>query len=162
MVEMPSGCLTLSFRQPNGQTMNNALKILVVEPDADVRETICSVLRELGMETTPARGVRSADAALAGGDIDLAMSEVALADGSGLALARKLRATGIPVVLMAAGPAPDSECAAVAPFLRKPFRLSRLLRIIASAAPIRARSGMAHFAPRPANPTVPFLRRIRE
>ena len=119
--------------------MLNTLRILVVEDDPDIRETVRGMLRALGHAVIEAA---SADEALTLTDIPglgLVLSDVNLPGRlSGLDLAERLLARDHPVrvVLMTSLPAGDGRRAraeALAPVLAKPFDATTLAACLGAA-----------------------------
>jgi CheY-like chemotaxis protein len=105
-------------------------RILVVEPHPDIRRLLELVVRRLGHEpVVPLRGQPAPT------DVDAAVVEVA--EASGLAVARRLRERGCPLVLTSIYPA-DGEARSLEPvaYLVKPFPLHRLERALAAALPV--------------------------
>jgi CheY-like chemotaxis protein len=76
---------------PGGRT-DSSFSVLVVEDNDDVRELISENLRELGHRSVPARDRAEALAACGEQSIDVLLTDVALPDGSGIALAGTLAA----------------------------------------------------------------------
>jgi CheY-like chemotaxis protein len=110
--------------------MSGKLRVLVVDPDALVREAICALLESLGMRAVPADTVAAALSA-APNEVDLALIEMQLDVGTGRTLARQLQARGVPALLMSTAPVADAEpVMAGLPVLEKPFRLHRLQQMI--------------------------------
>lgn len=101
--------------------------ILIV--DDDLADLLAVILAEEGYRV---RAVRRGEAALAAVEHArpaLVLTDVAHPGPDGIALARRLRERGIPVVLMSAGH-PDPRLPGV-PFLAKPFALDALLCLVA-------------------------------
>jgi two-component system cell cycle sensor histidine kinase/response regulator CckA len=107
--------------------------VLVVEDNARLREVTSKILRGQGYEVIEARGGIEALklASGRGARVDLLVADLALPDGSGSTLARRLRRRQpqMKVLLMSgyAPPgAPDDSCT----FLPKPFRPSELVSCV--------------------------------
>ncbi|MFI4980460.1 MAG: ATP-binding protein, partial [Nevskiales bacterium] len=114
--------------------------ILVVEDDADVRLTTCSMLRELGYSVREAESGPAALRILAvDHSIDLVFSDVIMPDGmSGIDLARELKARrpSLPVLLTSGYTAQRIVPEAIAnglAVLRKPFSMPELGQSILEA-----------------------------
>jgi PAS domain S-box-containing protein len=114
--------------------------ILVVEDDADVRLTTCSMLRELGYSVREAESGPAALRTLAADhSIDLVFSDVIMPDGmSGIDLARELKARrpSLPMLLTSGYTAqriiPEALANGLA-VLRKPFSMPELGQSILEA-----------------------------
>jgi DNA-binding response OmpR family regulator len=111
-------------------TVTPVARILIAEPHPDVRTLLELVVRRLGHE-----------AIVGGGDDELDLSEVDAGviepgEGSGLPVARRLRALGRPVVFTSIFPA-DDETLGLEPaaYLVKPFALHKLESALAAALP---------------------------
>lgn len=117
------------------------LKVLLVDDDADVRDSIAALLVELGCEPTPcADGFTALARAGAGDRFDVALVDYAMPGMTGVEFARRLSVArpDVPVVLMsgyldAAEPSPWLEGALAKPFTPEALR-ERLARARASAA----------------------------
>ena len=70
----------------------SCLNVLVVEDNDDLRDLIAENLRELGHEPVPARDRASAMRTFGERPIDVLLTDVALPDGSGIALASAISA----------------------------------------------------------------------
>lgn len=108
-----------------------ALRLLLVEDMAPVREALAALLRGEGHEVTTAVDGQDALDRLATTGVDLVLSDVSMPRLSGVALARALRARvpPIPVVLMT-GYADHGEAHDVALTLDKPFSRDELVAAI--------------------------------
>jgi DNA-binding response OmpR family regulator len=80
------------------------VRILLVEDSPRVAETVSAALRALGHFVVLAGGVHAADAAFAAQPFDMAIVDVGLPDGCGLAWCRSTRESGsdLPVILLTA------------------------------------------------------------
>jgi DNA-binding response OmpR family regulator len=107
-------------------------RILIVEPHPDIRRLLELVVRRLGHEPVVRRDGQPEPEAIDAGVIEPG-------DGSGLLVARQLRARGLPVVLTSIYPA-DAEARSLEPaaYLVKPFPLHRLERALTAVLPIAA------------------------
>ena len=108
-----------------------ALRILMVEDDADAMATTLDILRSIGHWAT---GVSSAESAMARylpGAFDLLMLDVNLPGLSGMDLAAKLLAThSIPVLFVSGEPEPAEHPHGDAVWLRKPYAIDELERAL--------------------------------
>lgn len=68
------------------------LRVLLVDDHADTADLLRMLLVRRGFEVTTARSVATALAAAESGPIDVLVSDIGLADGSGCDLLRQLRA----------------------------------------------------------------------
>ena len=108
------------------------MKILLVEDDTALRGALEELLTREGYELIKASNVRSAVEAM-NPEIDLAMLDVGLPDGDGVALCRKWRSEGLetPILFLTAK---DEELDVVRgldaggnDYVTKPFRMQELL-----------------------------------
>ena len=102
--------------------------VLVVDDDRHIVEVLAQALEFEGYAVRKAYDGMGAlqEAALA--PPDLVLSDVAMPRLNGIALAQRLRARGVPVVLLSAAVA-DPMLAGV-PFVPKPFDLDHLLGLV--------------------------------
>lgn len=70
------------------------MRILLLEDDAYLRQGLSELLRREGYALLVAASLAEARQALAGAEVDLAVLDVLLPDGNGVALCRQLRAQG--------------------------------------------------------------------
>lgn len=111
-----------------------APKILVVEDDVDIGETICALLGDEGLDTAMTPTLAEARAALSEGGVDGVILDYGLPDGTGDELLEELSrvpASSPPVVLASAHP----DAVAVAKhygiaFIAKPFDLDVLIAAV--------------------------------
>jgi CheY-like chemotaxis protein len=112
----------------------NALTVLVVEDDADTRDTIGSVLEEGGYRVTAAQNGRQALGCLTGGPApDCMVLDLMMPIMDGWSLVAEMRLGGLPAVPILVVTAADSSAYPV-PFrqvLRKPINPERLLTLVA-------------------------------
>jgi CheY-like chemotaxis protein len=124
-------------------------RILVVEDDQEMSETLCEALTDHGYEPIPAANGQEALERLRGGSeppsvilLDLAMP---VYDGRAFRSAQLADPAfrGIPVIVLTAQPDAAQVCAemAVDAFLRKPVRLDPLLSLIRRHVDERAFAG---------------------
>lgn len=117
--------------------MDARRRVLVVEDDADVRETLALALREAGFEATVAiDGVDGLERLRAGFVPDVLLIDLRMPrlDGESLVTAVRsdVRFADLPVITMTGDPAEPTARGEVVAHLRKPFDLDDLLAIIAS------------------------------
>lgn len=130
-------------------------KVLLVDDDALLRETLAEALRAAGMIVSEADNGATAFAMIGGGGFDLVVTDLYMPDGDGLELLMRMRDAAIatPVIVMTGGvkdnlgapdPLTEPSLRAARIFgalrtLRKPFMPSELIREIeAIAAQTRA------------------------
>jgi len=123
------------------------LRILLVDDDPAVRETVGSLLRTLGHEILEADGGAAGIARLAEGPVDLVMTDLGMPEVNGWDVARaaKAQAATLPVILMT-GWGDQATTGATTPgvadrLLAKPFRLEELTRALAELQDRRSGSG---------------------
>jgi DNA-binding NtrC family response regulator len=124
------------------------LRVLVVDDDDAVRETIAETLEEEGFGVETASGAESALAALARSRPDIVLSDIRMPDMDGLELLELLRARApdVDVLLMTAYEDMPTVARAMRDgafdFLVKPLRADRLLEVLARVGSDRlARAG---------------------
>lgn len=120
-----------------------ALRVLVVDDDADVREVVSFQVSLLGHAAVEADSVASARAVIDGGVVDAVVTDLDLAGEDGRAVARAATAAGLPAIGMtgaaaraAAARAAAAPAAAGEPFdlvLQKPVELDELAAALAAA-----------------------------
>jgi len=133
-------------------------RILVVDDEPGIRETLVHLLRALGYEVVEADGGRAGLARLAEAPVDLVLTDLGMPDMNGWEVARaaKARAPRVPVVLVTGwgedGPAPGADHSLVAAVLSKPFRVQDIVKVLAHAlgAPTEPGGGEAARRPNPA------------
>lgn len=130
-------------------------RVLLVDDDALLRETLAEALRAAGMIVSEADNGATGFTMIAGGGFDLVVTDLYMPDGDGLELLMRMRETAIatPVIVMTGGvrdnfgtpdPLTEPSLRAARIFgavrtLRKPFMPSELVREIeAIAAQTRA------------------------
>lgn len=119
-------------------------RILLVDDDADIRETLGVLLDASGHEVHLAAGGPDALRIVEAHTIDLAVVDVMMPEMDGGSLVRELRARGhhVPVVLISASGdvAQVARSLGVYASLAKPFRIEALEELVASA-PSRTGAG---------------------
>ena len=121
------------------------MRILIVEDDAAIVASLTDLLRREGYETEHADGQDAAEGLLAASRFDLALVDVALAQGNGFAVCAAAKAADpAPAVIFLT--ASDDEYSTVAgldmgadDYIAKPFRARELLSRIKSV--LRRTSG---------------------
>lgn len=75
--------------------------VLLVDDEPAITESLAYALGRAGYETRAAATLAAADAAMAGGDVDLVILDLMLPDGNGLDWLRALRArSAVPVIIL--------------------------------------------------------------
>ena len=124
----------------------NAIQILVVDDEPDLRTLYELTLLREGYRVTAAGSVNEAKQLLAEGQFDVLITDVRLPDGLGLELIAAVKAgqrTERCVVITAYGSAENAvEClkAGAFDYLTKPVDLKQFRAVIASAVQVRARA----------------------
>jgi CheY-like chemotaxis protein len=113
-------------------------KLLIIDDDDDIRESLVSLLRTEGYEARGARNAVDALAGLSSGDVpggillDLFMPSM-----SGVQFFETVRQhpvwSQIPVIVCSAGPVPPDVAGRAFAVLAKPFDLDRLLEVVRAA-----------------------------
>jgi two-component system response regulator AtoC len=77
-------------------------RVLVVEDESYVRESLVAMLRSRGFDAVPAGSVAEAEARLARSPVDVVLSDLRMPQADGLELVRRLQATNpdLPVVIL--------------------------------------------------------------
>jgi CheY-like chemotaxis protein len=106
-------------------------RVLVVDDDRPVLETLCDLVAELGHESVPAGGGREALELFAAQRCDLVITDLFMPEMNGLEFIRHLRELSpeVPVVLLTAAAPPELVAvlrAANVMCLRKPVELVEL------------------------------------
>ncbi len=120
----------------------SALKVLVVDDNANTRNLIAEVLRSLGVNKAfKAESAAAGRMILQAGEIDLIFADVEMAGENGLEFVRQVRASPHPkiadvVIVMISAHATESRVieaslAGANSFLAKPFSVSALARRLA-------------------------------
>lgn len=106
---------------------------LVCDDDADIRSLVAAILEGNGFTVHRAHDVASALAVLEAEQIDVAVTDISLPDGSGVEVCRAAAGLQCQVVAITAtvGPELAEELHAIgAVVLRKPFSLAELLAAV--------------------------------
>ncbi|PNU06863.1 response regulator transcription factor [Novosphingobium guangzhouense] len=135
------------------------MRLLLVEDDADLRETIARALELAGHRTDALASGEEADAALRGGGYDLVVLDLGLPDIDGLDLLRRVRGRrdATPILILTARDAIDDRIAGLRAgaddYLVKPFALGELearveaIRRRLSGTVVRLANGPLEFDP---------------
>jgi two-component system alkaline phosphatase synthesis response regulator PhoP len=113
--------------------MSSATKLLLVEDERNVAETLMERLRAEGFQVQRADSVASARRAIAEIEVELALLDVGLPDGNGFELARLVRehAPGTAIIFLTAHDAPDDRVRGLElgadDYIGKPFNFRELL-----------------------------------
>lgn len=141
--------VTPSRRMPHESNMS---RILLIDDDPAVRDTIASILTAAGYGVTTAPGGRAGLDAIDAGGIDLVITDLLMPDMEGLETIRMLRqrAPEVPVIAISGGGSLRPEggvdyLATAAKFgaagiLRKPFGMRALLDQVGAALGAPART----------------------
>lgn len=135
-------------------------RVLLVEDDRSIATVITEALREEGHDVTACTEVARRDALLAEGRYDVMLTDVALADGDGLASMAvvRARAPGMPVIVLSAQNTLDTAVRAseseAFEYFPKPFDLDELVRAVGQAV---AQPGAPATEPDTPAPGLPFI-----
>lgn len=119
-------------RGRGAQRDHEAMRVLVVEDDPTLGDVLARGLREEGHAVDLEASFAGADAALGITGYDLVVLDLGLPDGDGLALCRRVRASGVPtrvLILTARDTVPDKVLgldAGADDYLAKPFDFPEL------------------------------------
>ncbi len=108
------------------------MNLLIIEDDAELRSALQTLLTQRGYHVEAFGGAREGLAALLAGEYDLAIIDIALPDGDGVALIRALRREkrAVPVLVVTARDAVDDRVAGLDAgaddYLVKPFEMQEL------------------------------------
>jgi len=95
--------LTSPSQYRRRSTVNKAIRILVVDDDAQIRSLLCDCLADFGMTTAQAANGAEMHQVLGEGGFDLVVLDLMLPDSDGLNLCREIRATSeIPLIILTA------------------------------------------------------------
>lgn len=128
------------------------IHILIVEDDPDIAASLASFLRDKGYAASISGSAEAASQVLAQGHVDLVLLDVMLPGEDGLALCRRVRASGGPRIIMvtALSEATDKVVGlevGADDYVSKPFDLRELLARIRA---VLRRAPTGDEAPRPA------------
>jgi two-component system, OmpR family, response regulator len=122
----------MTNRAEGERVSERVMRVLVIDPDAGVRSVLADALRREGFETHEAASARAAELAFGEFTPDLVVLDVALPDGSGLDLARRLGDEGRRprVIFLTTHGATADKVAGLAvadDYVTKPFSLTELV-----------------------------------
>lgn len=126
--------------RPEGTQISaeRSLRLLVVDDDPEVRETLAQMLSDGGHKVTPAKNGHSALAAIGSASFDLVVSDYLMPEMSGAELIREARQVRPELpFLIVSGFADSDELARTCPDtmrIGKPFVARELLAAVESAA----------------------------
>lgn len=88
-------------KRRDGNRVNNAIHVLVVDDDAGVRAVIRDAAASHGLSVTEAGSAGEAWSTLKGLTPDIVLLDIRLPDGDGMMMAQRLRATsGVPIIML--------------------------------------------------------------
>jgi two-component system, OmpR family, response regulator len=109
------------------------MRILVVDDDPDVLEVVATALKHLGFEAVAVGSAEEARGRLSTERFELALIDTPMVALSGIALANRLTAANVPVLMMAAGEDMIERLkVANLAYIMKPFSPDLLLSAIRS------------------------------
>jgi DNA-binding NtrC family response regulator len=123
-----------------------SLNILIIDDEPALRQIVAAVLGKAGYTVDQASGVVEATAKLARGDVDLALCDIKMQDGTGLDLLRQSKASGIDTVFVMVTASASMETAVEAlrggayDYIVKPVRNEELLNRVAQIEALRGLS----------------------
>jgi two-component system alkaline phosphatase synthesis response regulator PhoP len=113
--------------------MSSPTRLLLVEDERNVAETLMERLRSEGFQVQRADSAASARRAIAASEVELALLDVGLPDGNGFELARLVRehAPGTAIIFLTAHAAPEDRVRGLElgadDYIGKPFNFRELL-----------------------------------
>jgi len=113
--------------------MNGGTRLLLVEDERNVAETLVERLSAEGFQVKRADSVASARHAIAGSELEIALLDVGLPDGNGFELAKLLRerAPGTAIIFLTAHASPEDRVRGLElgadDYIGKPFNFRELL-----------------------------------
>ncbi|MDH5534773.1 MAG: sigma-54 dependent transcriptional regulator [Betaproteobacteria bacterium] len=119
------------------------LNILVIDDERALRQMLAAMLGRAGYVADQAGGVAEAAAKLKGGDFDVALCDIKMADGNGINLVRDSRAAGIDTVFImitafaSLETAVEALRAGASDYIIKPVRSEELLNRLSSIDTLR-------------------------
>jgi CheY-like chemotaxis protein len=151
VTESPMRDSSKPVERHGGTGSATARRILVIDDEPGIRETLVQLLRVLGFEVVEADGGPAGLARLAEAAVDLVLTDLGMPDMNGWEVARAVTvwAPNVPVVLVTGwgedGPAPGADHSLVAAILTKPFRVQDIVKVVGQAlgAPIAPDGGEA-------------------
>lgn len=125
-------------------TATHATRVLVVDDEAGMRETLVDILEDAGYEVSSAADGEAGLTRASAGDIDVVVLDVQMPVRDGFGVIAALDPPPPPVIIMTAYAVEEHlrEAAAKSTFavVYKPFNVAHLLRLVEGAA---ARAGAA-------------------
>ena len=124
-----------------------ALRVLVVDDEADIRELLALSLARMGLSADCAGSLAEARTLLAQGQYKLCLTDMRLPDGQGLELVRYIgeQVRDLPVAVITAFGSTDNAVAALKAgafdYLAKPVSLEQLRALVGSALELPAAEG---------------------
>jgi signal transduction histidine kinase len=122
----------------------DGIRVLVVDDELNARQVAAAILQQKGAEVAEAASAEEALALVAGGGVDLIVSDLAMPVTDGYEMMRRVRQGSgrfVPAVALTAGVAPEDVTAAFAAgyqkHLPKPVSAAALVRTAAELAPCR-------------------------
>jgi signal transduction histidine kinase len=118
-------------------------RILVVDDDASIRETVQSLLADAGYDVVTAHDAESAVAKVSANPFDVVVADISLPGQNGLELLRTIHALAphIQVIMVTGNPSVESASETVregaADYLCKPINANAVLRSVASALKVK-------------------------
>jgi len=107
-------------------------RILIVDDESDIRDSLAELLSEAGYDTISATSAKSAFAMLSSDSVDLVLTDIRMPEVNGFALKRMIKESEtfkhIPVIFMS-GYSPDID-KAPSLVMTKPFNFDDLLSVI--------------------------------
>jgi len=105
--------------------------ILVVDDDPGTREALAAILTRAGYRVAPWDGAAGVEVAAAGRPFRLALVDYHLPGGTGLEVARRLKALAPDCrVILMSSEVPEEVSGLIDAFLRKPFSKGNLLSLV--------------------------------
>ena len=123
-----------------------ALNVLVIDDEAALRQIVSATLTKAGYTVDQAAGVREATAKLARGNIDVALCDIRMPDGTGIDLLKQSRAAGLETAFVMVTASASMETAVEAlrsgayDYIVKPVRNEELLNRLSQIEAIRGLS----------------------
>jgi two-component system response regulator PilR (NtrC family) len=117
----------------------NRKAVLVVDDEADIRELLVVTLSRMGVDADTASSIREAEEALKSRQYDLALTDMRLPDGDGLAVLKHIAENygNTPVAVITAYGSTENAVAALKAgafdYLAKPIKLEQLRPLVMSA-----------------------------
>ena len=111
-------------------------KIMVVDDEPAIVELVAETLKDAGYTVCTASSIEEAEGVLQKEEVVLAVMDIYLPDGTGLDLARKIKAVGakIPVIIMTGTPKSDNVQQSVSievdAYLIKPVSADNLISLV--------------------------------